>query len=204
MRLCLLPLLLLFCASGLRTQTLSSISSRWSDSFVEWDLFAVWPDTLAAPDSLRVADEENDEPEEQLFGDLKLRWLNVRDDWSEWDYNLNDQRGTIKLKWKNDPTQWELRTYDGSVVTMRAAWPNDMTEWRITDNTHTLTFKSRWTNTYDEWLAKDPNLGTFYLYTLRTRDPRDWAIEDRMAETISLPMKMAMTFIAVFHTSPRQ
>jgi hypothetical protein len=182
----------------LLAQVLSGASTVWGNSFVEWELYAIFPD------SSEVADEE-EEPEEYDFGNLKLRWLSTKDDWTEWDYSLNDgaEQGTIKLKWKNDPTQWELRTYDGSVVTMKASWVNDLSEWRITDNATSITFKSKWSNQYDEWLAKDANLGSLYIYTLRSKNPRDWAIEDKLNKEISNPMKMAMLFIALYHGSPR-
>ena len=160
------------------TQTISTVSSRWSDSFVEWDIFS----------ANTVADDE--EATEEAYGELKLRWLNLRDDFSEWTYELGGQRGTIRQKWKNDPTQWELRTYEGDVITMKAPWANDVSEWRVTDNTLSLTLKSRWTNQFDEWLVEDARRGKFYLYTLRSGDPRDWAIEDNLNEEISEPMKM--------------
>ena len=147
--------------------------------------------------------EEGEEPPQETIGELKLRWLNVRDDWSEWDFEVFGQRGTIRQKWKDDLTNWELRTYDGDVITMRAAWANDLNEWRITNNDFSLTLKSRWTNQLDEWLVQDPSRGRFYMYTMRQRDPRDWAIEDNLDETVSLPMRLAMMFIIVFHGSPR-
>jgi hypothetical protein len=179
------------------SQVLSSASTVWGNSFVEWEFYAHNRDTSST--------ETEEEPEEFEFGTLKLRWLNVKEDWTEWDYSINEEseQGTIKLKWKNDPTHWELRTYAGDVITMRTSWPNDLNEWRITDNSKSVTFKSRWTNQYDEWIAKDNNLGSFYLYTLRSKNPRDWAIEDKMSEEISNPMKMAMIFIALYHGSPR-
>ena len=134
---------------------------------------------------------------------LKLRWLGVKNDWSEWDFDLDGQRGTIRAKWKDDPTHWELRTYDGSIISMRTVWPNDPTEWRITDNSTTLIWKSRWKNQLDEWLADDPNHGRFYVYSLRENDPRDWAIDDRLGDEISRPMRLAMVFVAIFQASPR-
>jgi hypothetical protein len=193
----LLLLAFSLCIQTLQSQVLSGASAVWGNSFVEWEIYATYPD------SSETAAEE--EPEEYNFGTLKLRWLNVKDDWTEWDYTLNEdsEQGTIKLKWKNDPTQWELRTYDGSVITMRASWPNDLSEWRITDNSQSITFKSRWTNQYDEWIAKDANVGSFYLYTMRSKNPRDWVVEDKLSSEISQPMKMAMTFIALYHGSPR-
>ncbi len=182
----------------LSAQALSGISTRWSDSFVEWELFAFSQDTTQPEET------DSEAPDEEPVGEIKLRWLNLRDDWSEWDYNIGDERGTIKLKWKNDPTHWELRSYDGAVVTMRTAWSNDLTEWRVTDNTLSLTLRSRWTNQFDEWVVQDPSRGTFYLYTLRSGDPRDWAIEDDLDSSVSRQMKLALVFIAIFQSTPRQ
>ena len=180
--------LLLGATSLCFAQTISTVSSRWSNSFVEWDIFA-------AP--------EYEGEEEIEYGELKLRWLNFKDDFSEWNYELGDQQGTIRQKWKNDPTLWELRTYTGDVITMKAPWSNDMNEWRITDNTLSLTLKSRWTNQLDEWIVDDTNRGRFYLYTLHSGDPRDWAIEDKLNEEVSEPMKMAIIFLVIYHTTPK-
>ncbi|MCC6463221.1 MAG: hypothetical protein IT260_22320 [Saprospiraceae bacterium] len=180
-------------------QSLSGISARWGDSFVEWELYTATTDTTLTDEI-----DASGAPDEELYGELKLRWLNLRDDWSEWDYQLGDERGTIKLKWKDDPTQWELRTYSGAIITMRAAWTNDLSEWRVTNNNISLTLRSRWTNQADEWLVQDDARGSFYLYTLREGDPRDWAIEDKLDASISQPMKMALVFLTVFQSSPRQ
>lgn len=193
-----LPVLFVSCCYfRLSAQTLSGVSTRWSDSFVEWELFATLTDTVQAED------EDSELPDEELYGEMKLRWLDLRDDWSEWDYNLGDERGTIKMKWKNDPTQWELRGFDGAVITMRAAWNNDFTEWRVTDNSISLTLRSRWTNQLDEWQVEDANRGTFYVYTVYRGDPRDWAIEDNLDASVPQPMKLALIFLAVFHSTPR-
>lgn len=162
---------------------------------MEWDIFATVP--------LGHEAEEGAQPEEENYGELKLRWLNVKDDYSEWTYELGGQRGTIRQKWKEDPTQWELRTYDGDVITMKAPWSNDLIEWRVTDNNLSLTLKSRWTNQLDEWLVEDPRRGRFYLYTLHSGDPRDWAIEDDLNEEVSESMKMALVFLVVFQSMPK-
>lgn len=182
------------CLSQLHAQTISTVSTRWNDSFVEWDIYA--SESPDEPDSAEP-------PEEMLYGELKLRWLNVRDDFSEWTYELNGERGTIRQKWKNDPAQWELRTYTGDVVTMRTSWSNDFSEWRITNNSFSLTMGSRWKNRLDEWIADDPNRGKFYIYTLRERDPRDWAVEDNLSEEVNEPMKMALIFLAIYHSTPK-
>jgi hypothetical protein len=180
--------------SQLHAQTISTVSTRWNDSFVEWDIYA--SEGLDEPDSAEP-------PEEVLYGELRLRWLNVHDDFSEWTYELNGERGTIKQKWKNDPTQWELRTYTGDVVTMRTSWSNDFSEWRVTNNSFSLVLGSRWKNRLDEWVTDDPNRGRFYIYTLRENDPRDWAVEDSLSEEVNEPMKMALIFLAIYHSTPK-
>ncbi len=177
-----------------QTPTMTTISSRWQDSFVEWEIFS----------SIRQADlEEGEEVEEEYYGELKLRWLNVREDWSEWAFEIGGERGNIRQRWKDDPQQWELRTYSGAIITMRTNWNGDFNEWRVSDNTITLNIKSKWTNQHDEWLVQNDTYGSFYLYTLRTRDPRDWAIEDNLDPAISEEMKLAMVFLVIFNSSPK-
>ncbi|MDX1912685.1 MAG: hypothetical protein SFV22_14435 [Saprospiraceae bacterium] len=181
---------------ALRAQApvITTVSSRWQNSFVEWDIFSsIRPEEL----------EEGEEADEEYYGEMKLRWLNVRDDFSEWDYELGGQRGTIRQKWKDDPQQWELRSYTGVVITMRTTWNNDFKEWRVSDNAISLNIRSKWTNQLDEWELRDSQHGSFYLYTLRTRDPRDWAIDDRLSPDISEEMKLAMIFLAIFHSTPK-
>lgn len=162
---------------------------------MEWEVFASMDD----PRML----EEGEELQEELYGEFKLRWLNVRDDWSEWDFELGGERGTIRQKWKDDPQQWELRTYSGVVVTMRTAWNGDFKEWRVSDNDVTLNIRSKWSNQFDEWQVQDANYGNFYLYTLRSQDPRDWAVDDKLTPNISVEMKLAMIFLVIYNTSPK-
>ena len=81
---------------GAQEQHLSGVSSRWSDSFVEWEIYAVSADTSASEE------DDSDYPDEEMVGELKLRWLNLRDDWTDWDFQYGDLRGTIRQKWKDD------------------------------------------------------------------------------------------------------
>ncbi len=197
----LLVFLVSYLACSLSAQKITTISSKWGDSFVEWEIFTTTPDTTAVSEDPDIAPEP---PEEELAGEMKLRWLNVRDDWSEWDYRIGDEQGIIKQKWKDDITQWELRSFSGNIVTMRTAWGRDPTEWRVTDNTVTLSLKSRYTSQLDEWLVQDATRGKFYIYTLRTGDPRDWAVEDDLDETVTTSMKLAMLFLTTFITTPKE
>ncbi|MFZ4634206.1 MAG: hypothetical protein ACOYNO_08385 [Saprospiraceae bacterium] len=192
----LLLLLFALCPLFAGGQELSSVRTRWGNAFVEWDIFAYAPTDGPL--------EEGEDPPEEPFGEMKLRWLNLRDDFSEWEFQLGELRGTIRMPWKDDPTQWELRTFDNEVVTMRAAWSGDPTEWRVTNNAIALKLGSRWKNQLDEWVVDDPSYGRFYLYTFTEQDPRDWAIQDELSDEITPAMKVGLIFLTVFHSSPKQ
>jgi hypothetical protein len=180
----LLPILC-FLALQLQAQYLIGISSYYDDSFVEWRFYA--------------EDEEGNEDE----GTLKITWQLREDDWSEWDYRIGDAFGTIKLKWKDNLEEWELRG-NNTIVTARTIWPGQFEEWRITDNSTTLTLKSKWSNQFDEWLLRSSNEGDFLMQTTYERDPRDWAIEDRLSEKVSFEMKMMLMFVVMFNSTPKQ
>jgi hypothetical protein len=186
--------------SQLPAQQLSSVRTRWNDSFVAWDIFAASADSSAIAD----AKDAGEAPPEDQLGELKLRWLNVREDWTEWEFEYGDYRGTIKMKWKDDPNQWELRCFDGTIISMRTMWTDDITEWRITDNDITLEFKSRWKNQLNEWETDSKEYGYFGVQQIYRGDPRDWAVDDYFNEQIPVPMRIAMMFTAIFNSSPRQ
>jgi len=175
-----ITLSLILFTSSLQAQVLTGISAKWSDAFNEWTL------------NTDVEDEE---------GDLNMRWQ-MRNDWSEWDYRIGESSGSIRMKWKDDPTQWEIRG-NNETVTAKAIWKDDPTEWRISNNDITLTFKSRWKNELNEWELREDKYGTLKVYTNWDNDPRDWNVLDELDEEITLPMKMAMLFIATYHSSPK-
>ena len=182
-------LLVGFFASPIFSQKLTDARTRWSDSFTEWLLFAT-PDTAG-----------NHDPQAEQIGKISLRWPQ-NDDFTEWNLDCDNLRGSIKLKWKTDQNRWELRA-DGEIITMKTRWDNDFSEWKITDDETSIILKTRF-NTANEWLTDDPKMGRFYMYTLFADDPRDWAIDDRLSEKISPAMRMAMVFTVLFQSSPRQ
>jgi hypothetical protein len=173
----------------LTAQTVTSISSRYSDSFVAWDLFG--PDTLnpSVPD------------EEILVGYFQMRWLEVQEDWTEWDFEVDGRKGTIRIKWKNDPSEWELRTYDGKIVTMKTIWRGNFTQWRITDNTQTFTYRSTYTNDLGNWSCNS-SAGYFEMEVWNMNDPRDWQLVDQM-ESVDFSIKLAMIFLTTYYSSPK-
>jgi hypothetical protein len=181
MRKFLFLLVLTFFGESLQAQFIVGFETNWSDSFVEWTLF---------------------EEEEDNDGFLRLRWL-TQEDWTEWEYRIMDSFGQIKQRFKGDQNEWELRG-DGQIVTMRTLFRGNFREWRITDNSKTLRFKTKFGNLSDEWILDNSRNGIFDVYTNFEGDPRAWTIADELDEDISFEMKMAMIFISIYYSTPKQ
>lgn len=176
-------------------QTLDAVISRWDDEFTEWDIY-----TLEGEQTVYEEDGE-EHIEVEPSGQLTMRWQ-ADMNWLEWDFMIDDVVGSIKQLWKDDPTQWELRI-GNEVVTCRAPWRDDVSEWRITNNKKTLTWRSKYRGNFNEWQLRGDNYGSFVLHTAFMNDPRDWRVIDDLDEDIPLSMKMAMTFLAIYHSLDR-
>ena len=161
-------------------QDIIGVATKWSDSFREWSLFT---------------------EDEDRTGDLYLRWSG-REDWTQWDMRLGDTIAEIKLKWQDNPNEWEIRCL-GTTVMARTLWNGDFREWRISDGDTRLVWKSRYGNQFEEWVLRDEDKGIFRMYTYWELDPREWVIEDALDEEISFPMRLALIFVAIFHSSPK-
>lgn len=177
----LLLLSFYFVGIPLQAQAIIGIESKWIDSFVEWSFFT---------------------EEEDQVGYLQLRWIQ-QEDWSEWEYRIDERFGQIKQKWKGNLNEWELRG-NNQIITMRTLWQNDFREWRITNNKESITFKSKYGNQLDEWEVRNDNHGYFAVYTEYEGRPNSWLFVDEMDEEISFEMKLAMVFISIFHGTPKQ
>lgn len=162
-----------------QAQMLTGISTKWNDTFGEWTLYT---------------------DNQELEGDLQLRWL-TNNDWTEWEYRLGDDAGSIRMKWKDNPNEWEVRS-GNKVVTMRTVLNNNFREWRIIGD-KTLTWKSRYANTFSEWELNDNKLGNFTMLTAWEGNPGDWIIEDDLEESINLTTKMALVFLVIYNSSPK-
>ncbi len=162
--------LFLIVSFNLQAQMITGISTKWSDEFSEW---TVWTD------------------DEDVEGEVTRRWQ-MRDDWSEWDYRIGEETGSIRQKRKGDPTHWEIRGYD------------DIRTWKITNNSKYITLITRYGDSLDEWILQDENNGIFHMYTEYEQDPRDWVVVDKLEEDISFTMKVALMFIASYHGSPKR
>jgi hypothetical protein len=173
---------------------LSSISSTYTDDLTEWELYMPDPDFEQA-DSLER--DETEEPEEVFAGRMTIMWPMKEDRLRDWQYEIDGNRGTIRQKWSNDKTHWELSDFE-TRITMQPTYPGDVQNWRITDNTHTVTLRCRYGNIADEWIVDDSRYGIFHMYTLREGDPRDWVIKNELSDEISAGMSMSLIFIVMF------
>lgn len=163
----------------LSAQELLGFHTAWDDSFREWVI---------------TTDDEG------LEGELYLRWPN-RDNWGEWDYNIGISSGEIRQKWQGNPNVWVLRG-DGETINMRTVWRNDITQWRIDDGNDQVTLVSKYTNNLSDWYIRESD--TFEMYSIRERDPRDWEVFEDPDLDLSLEMRLAISFIAIHHSSPKQ
>jgi hypothetical protein len=163
-----------------QAQLLTGIGTKWSDEFTEWNIYS---------------------DDEDLEGEITMRWQ-MQGDWTEWDYNLGDDAGKIKLKWKGDPNLWEI-SGGNELITARTLWKDDLSEWRITNNTQTITLKRRWNNNFNEWSLKNDKYGEFDIFTNWEDDPREWIVKDELDEDISIHLKIAILFLVTFHSSPK-
>lgn len=161
-------------------QILTGINSRWSDELTEWNVYT------------EFEDEE---------GELIMTWQQQLD-WTAWDYRIEEASGSIKMKWRDDPNEWEIRG-DNEIISARTKWKGDPREWRITNNDITLQFRSRWGNNFNEWMVTNDEYGYFTIYMDFKNDPRAWVIVDELSDDISLPIKMALVFTAVFNSIPK-
>ncbi len=179
MRLCCILYLCCLTEIGL-SQKLVGLSTRWDDSFSEWVLY-----TDAG----------------EVEGEITMKWP-LKGDWSEWNFRLGDLTGTIQVKWKGDPNLWELRAAN-EIVTIRAVWKDDWRQWEVKNGGTRLDVKSKWANILEEWQAEDARFGVMKIYTSWEGDLRDWVVEDLFSEDVSLPTKIALTFIPVFYSTPK-
>ncbi len=168
--------------SGAESQTLTSISARFNDAFVDWDVFA---------DSL-----DTDK------GNLSMTWQ-TPDDWTNFSYRMGEKTGTIKTKWSHDLEHWETRG-ENKIITAETLFTGDRRQWRVTNNNFSVELACTDFQNGEQWTVEDSRRGRFTIYTERHRDYRDWIIEDELDPSVSLPMKMTLVFLAVLNTVPKR
>ncbi|MBV6654258.1 MAG: hypothetical protein KI786_10905 [Mameliella sp.] len=162
------------------TTSLTGMVTRWNDSFTEWDMFTTEKDTR---------------------GELRLSAV-AQDDWSRWQYRIGEGVGTLRLKWPGNPNEWEARG-DNAIATARTIFRDNFQEWRVTDGTHTVTLRTRYQNLSEDWALRSDRHGWFEMYTAYEGDLRDWIIVDELSDDVPLPMRVLLSFLVVYHSTPK-
>lgn len=155
-------------------QEIDYISSKWSDSFREW-LFL---------------DNEEDE-----IGFLRLKW-ELKNDFYEWTFELNDLRGDIKTKWRDDPSLWEMYV-DGDLLNARPVFPGDYSRWKISyDNAY-------YTLSHDYGLNWSVDGHDYKITSTYNGDPRDWSLQGDYG-TLEKPLEIFVIFLSIYNSIPKQ
>ena len=160
-------------------QSITGLETKWNDSFREWVIYT-----------------EGD----SIEGSLDIIWK-LNDDWTEWQFELGAFSGQAKLGF-NDPNYWEFRS-GNDLVTARTVWSQDFSEWRCTDGTHIIRLRSKYQDLPAIWYSEGEEYGYIDIYREYEQDPRVWLVEDHLDPDISELFRIALVFLAVFHSTPR-
>lgn len=171
-----------FCAFSqlAQAQELIGLASMFDDSFVAWE----------------IVTEDDD-----LIGSFRKTWTNS-DNWTDWEYRLGEESGTIRPKWKEDPNQWEVRGHE-EIITVRTVFKNDFSQWRLSNNDVQIKLERDRRYGINEWRVDGGVYGDFIMYTYYEDDPRDWVIEDHLSEDFAIEWKVALMYIIYYHSSPK-
>lgn len=169
-----------YCMCG---QYFLEFHSEYDDSFREWDIVL-----------------ENDSTE--LYGQLQLTWA-INNDFTQWQYRVEDHDGEIYQKFKNNTGLWELASGD-RVVSIRQQWPGDLTEWKISCEGRSFVFRPIYPHQLDEWSIVGEEYGELVLYTEYRGDPRDWLVSDYTKDMVTFEERMAAIFIALYVSTPKR
>ena len=181
----LIKILLLFsllsnASSDFSAQKIVGLQNVWQDSYREWVIYT---------DSSDVE------------GSLSITW-ELANDWTEWDFEIDEFIGSAKLKYKNDPGFWEFRSVN-EIITAKTVWSNDFTEWRLSDGDHIIKLKSKYRDLPIIWYSEGENYGYIDIFMEFEDDPGIWIVEDELDANISPLYRMALIFISLFHSTPR-
>lgn len=163
---------------NLQAQSLESIETAWSNSFEDWEI-------------------ETDIGSGELEAVWGIETFGRNGDINRWRYRIGDFEGEIYPKWSDDPSQWEIRSNQGTTITARTKWKDDYREWRITNNSFSIDLKQKWSNDSNEWVAEN-SYGRLRIKTEWSNDPRAWEIDDQL--DMDIHIKLAIVFLAIFNS----
>ena len=161
-------------------QALVALATTFDDSFSEWEI---------------ITDDED------LIGSIRKTWSST-DNWTDWEYRLGEESGTIRSKWKDNPNQWEVRGHE-EIISIRTVFNNDFSQWRFSNNDVQIKLERNRRYGINEWRVDGGVYGDFMMYTYYEDDPRDWIIEDQLSDEFAIEWKVALIYIIYYHSSPK-
>lgn len=124
----------------------------------------------------------------------------VQDQSIDWSYSIGDISGDIRVKAGSDGRLWELTSPD-RLVTMRRVWVQDDTEWTISDGRQSITIKTRYGNSAEEWHITDESDGYLDIFAMYAGDSRDWVIEETLGQQYPVELQLAALFMVMYVTT---
>lgn len=175
----LYSILLIHFSVAVFAQKLIGLRTEYDDTFQEWVLV--------------TADEDD------FDGELSITFS----DFTDWSFQLGELSGNIRQKWTGKDGTWEVYA-EGETVVINRVWPGDNREWKLTSGKLRKTIRTRYGTSADEWRLSNEKDGFFDIFTEWEGDPRDWIIEENLNEDYSNTFKVALAFIAIYNSMPKQ
>ena len=146
-------LLLALSCNSLWAQNFYYATSRYDDRLTEWMIY----DTL-----------------DQEMATLEYAGL-PSDAFRSWNFRLQDRPGSVKLRWRENPNEWDLRR-DQHLLSIKPVWPGQLEEWLISDGNNFFHLKLRKEYEGLRWeLVNTSNDLLAYVINDYSYDPRDWS-----------------------------
>lgn len=158
----------------------TEVHSIWDDRLGEWEVIGI-------------------ENGEEIVIKIVLKWP-LQNHWEEWRIESDHINGTIKTKWRNDLSRWELRD-ENSIIYMNQVHRGDVNRWEIREGVKRLYVVTRFYNNANEWIL--PRSENWIMSTEYKNDTRDWLIDDFLEESYSPSFKLAMIFISLWQSIPK-
>ncbi len=126
-----------------------------------------------------------------LEGTIEATWASLHD-YTEWQYNIGDQSGIIRMRQKENPNVWEIMG-GGEIIEARTLYPGEFNHWQMQGGRISVDVEI-YRRRPEQWLAKYRQQD-IYFYTYRERDLRDWIVENNAS--FSVPLQLALIFIPI-------
>lgn len=183
-----LTIVIIFAYGWVVGQEIKSVHSLYDNSFRSWT-------------SIYVEDPFNEDSDTKE-GTFEIVW-GINNDWSEWRYDLEDDRGRIELRGNQVVPYFELSNQNAEVWTARTVWPRDFKEWKIKGH-HNYVVKQKFSYDLEEWLLLGAdNTPLCTIFTDSRNDLRDWILDYHTQEILPIEIQQFFIFLVLYNTCPK-